>query len=187
MDLSSLQTQLQTQSAKQAQSPSLQGAPVHLWNPPFCGDIDINITNDGTWLYTGTPITRLGLVQLFSSVLKKEQHEYYLVTPVEKVRIQVADVPFVITEWQQQDGCLYFTTKEGIQLQVGEDHPVELRQQSVVNDTVPYVQIRNNLFARFHQNVFYQLVELGETVTAQDGTSHLMLKSGNYQFSLGNF
>lgn len=187
MDLSSLQTQLSEHAAPQAQQPSLQGAPVHLWNPAFCGDIDIRIAFDGTWHYAGTPITRRGLVQLFSSVLKKEQHEYYLVTPVEKVRIQVADVPFVITEWQQQDGCLHFTTKEGVKLVVSENNPVELRFQPTINNTLPYVLIRNNLFARLHQNVFYQLVELGETAIAADGTSYLSLKSGNYLFSIGNF
>ena len=187
MDLTSLQNQLVTHTPLQAQQPSLQGAPVHLWDPPFCGHIDISINSDGTWHYNGTPITRIALVRLFSSVIKKEQQDYFLVTPVEKIGIQVTDVPFVITEWQQQAEFLRFTTKEGIQFVVSEDNPVELRQSKNGSDTVPYVLIRNNLFARLHQNVFYQLVEQGNPITSENGTSYLALKSGSYQFSLGSY
>lgn len=185
MDLTSLQNQLVKHASLQAQQPSLQGAPVHLWDPPFCGHIDIQIKLDGTWHYNGTPITRMPLIRLFSSVLKKEQQDYFLVTPAEKIGIRVEDVPFVITQWQQQDGFLLFTTKEGVQFVVSEDNPVELRQAKNSSDTVPYVLIRNNLFARIHQNVFYQLVELGSSINSEDGACHLVLQSGNYRFSLG--
>ena len=72
--------------------------PVHLWNPPFCGDIDMRIAADGTWFYQKTPIGRPALVKLFASVLKREGDKYFLVTPVEKVGLIVEDVPFLAVE-----------------------------------------------------------------------------------------
>ena len=76
--------------ASTAQAASKRGpAPVHLWNPPFCGDIDMEIRRDGTWFYLGTPIGRPALVRLFSTILKREGDAYFLVTPVEKVGIRV--------------------------------------------------------------------------------------------------
>ena len=74
--------------------------PVHLWNPPFCGDIDMRIARDGTWFYQGTPIGRAPLVKLFSGILKKEGDRYFLVTPVEKVGIAVDDAPFVAVDFE---------------------------------------------------------------------------------------
>ena len=73
-------------------------APVHLWNPPDCGDIDMRIAADGTWFYCGSPIGRLPLVQLFASILRKDGDRYVLVTPVEKVGIRVDDAPFLAVE-----------------------------------------------------------------------------------------
>src|SRR6201981_257641 len=72
--------------------------PVHLWNPPFCGDLDIRIASDGTWVYMGTPIGRQALVRLFSTILKREGDKHFLVTPVEKVGIRVDDAPFMAVE-----------------------------------------------------------------------------------------
>ena len=75
--------------------------PVHLWNPPFCGDLDIRIASDGTWFYMGTPIGRPALVRLFSTILKREGDKHFLVTPVEKVGIRVDDAPFLAVEMQK--------------------------------------------------------------------------------------
>src|SRR5487761_2590288 len=72
--------------------------PVHLWNPPFCGDLDIRIAGDGTWYYMGTPIGRPPLVRLFSTILKRKDGKHFLVTPVEKVGIRVDDAPFLAVE-----------------------------------------------------------------------------------------
>src|SRR6201997_7088 len=80
-------------------SPAGKGLPpVHLWDPPFCGDLDMRIANDGTWFYMGTPIGRPALVRLFSTILKYEDGKYFLVTPVEKVGIRVDDAPFMAVE-----------------------------------------------------------------------------------------
>src|SRR6267142_5503879 len=72
--------------------------PVHLWNPPFCGDLDMRIAADGTWYYLKTPIGRPALVKLFASVLKREGDRYFLVTPVEKCGITVDEAPFLAVE-----------------------------------------------------------------------------------------
>ena len=74
--------------------------PVHLWNPPFCGDLDMRIARDGTWFYLGTPIGRAELVKLFSTILRRDGDDYFLVTPVEKVGITVDDAPFVAVDFQ---------------------------------------------------------------------------------------
>jgi hypothetical protein len=175
-DLSAFQQQIKSQDA------SLP--PVDKWNPDFCGDIDLQIKHDGSWLYMGTPIGRNPLVKLFASVLKREEDQYFLVTPVEKVGIQVEDAPFIITQWQQQDKKLALTTNIGDVLIVGEDHPVELFKDKKTQVTLPYALVRRNLWARLHQNVFYQLAELGNEQLV-DGKKHLTLNSNNYTFSLG--
>ena len=90
-----------TQAARGAATKGLP--PVHLWNPPFCGDLDMRIASDGTWFYLGTPIGRAALVKLFSTILKREDGKYFLVTPVEKVGIRVDDAPFLAVE-MEKDG-----------------------------------------------------------------------------------
>src|ERR1700730_13172745 len=99
--------------AKEVQAPGLEGIagearraggkglpPVHLWNPPYCGDIDMRIAADGTWFYQKTPIGRAALVKLFAPVLKREPDKFFLVTPVEKCGIAVDDAPFLAVELQ---------------------------------------------------------------------------------------
>jgi hypothetical protein len=77
--------------------------PVHLWNPAYCGEIDMRIVADGTWLYQKTPIGRPALVRLFASVLKREGDRFFLVTPVEKCGIAVDDAPFLAVEMRISD------------------------------------------------------------------------------------
>jgi hypothetical protein len=158
--------------------------PVDKWNPDFCGDIDIQIKHDGSWFYMGTPIGRKPLVKLFASVLKRENEHYFLVTPVEKVGIQVEDVPFIITQWQKEDSKLVLTTSTGHDLIVSSENPVQIFADKKTGAFLPYALVRRHLWARLHQNVFYQLAELGEEQEL-DGKRHLMLDSGDYRFSLG--
>lgn len=179
-DLGAFQQQISSQNAALP--------PVDKWNPDFCGDIDIQIKHDGTWFYMGTPIGRKPLVKLFASVLKREDDNYFLVTPVEKVGIQVEDVPFVITQWQKENSKLALTTNTESDLIVSSDHPIHIFTDRKTDARLPYVLVRRNLWARLHQNVFYQLTELavehGEEQTL-DGKLNLMLSSGDYRFSLG--
>jgi hypothetical protein len=175
-DLGAFQQQITSQNAALP--------PVDKWNPDFCGDIDIQIKHDGSWFYMGTPIGRKPLVKLFASVLKREDEHYFLVTPVEKVGIQVEDVPFIITQWQNEDNKLVLTTSTGHDLIVSSENPVQIFADKKTGALLPYALVRRNLWARLHQNVFYQLAELGEE-QALDGKRHLMLDSGDYHFSLG--
>lgn len=178
MDLSKLQSQLAQQQGKIP--------PVEKWNPDFCGDIDIHIKHDGSWFYMGTPIGRKPLVKLFASVLRKDKDEYFLVTPVEKVRIKVDDVPFIITQWDKQDDLLTFSTQTDDSFVVSNDNPVEIRRDVTTQAMLPYVKVRRNLWARLHQNVYYQLIEIAEEM-AIDGKQQLQLNSGEYTFTLGTY
>ncbi|MDE4274869.1 DUF1285 domain-containing protein [Phaeobacter gallaeciensis] len=139
--------------------------PVHLWNPPFCGDLDMRIARDGTWFYLGTPIGRFELVRLFSSILKREGDKYFLVTPVEKVGITVDDAPFVAVDFEAsgagEDQALTFTTHVGDSAVAGPDHPIRVVRDPETGEPSPYVMIRAGLEALIDRKSFYRLVELG--------------------------
>jgi len=135
--------------------------PIHLWNPPFCGDLDIRIARDGTWFYMGTPIGRPALVKLFSSILKREDAKYFLVSPVEKIGITVDDAPFVAVDFDQIGGNLHFTTQVGDQMVAGPDHPIRVERDIQTGEPSPYVLVRNNLEALIDRKSFYRLVEIG--------------------------
>ncbi|MEY8830444.1 DUF1285 domain-containing protein [Sedimentitalea sp. XS_ASV28] len=140
--------------------------PVHLWNPPFCGDLDMRIARDGTWFYLGTPIGRFELVKLFSSILKLEDGKYFLVTPVEKVGITVDDAPFVAVDFEAsgvgKDQVLTFTTHVGDTAIAGADHPIRVARDAETGEPSPYVMIRAGLEALIDRKSFYRLVELGD-------------------------
>ena len=158
--------------------------PIENWDPPFCGDIDLVIKHDGSWHYMGTPIGRIALVKLFASVLKREANKYFLITPVEKVGIQVADSPFLITQWQQKHHDLIFTTNLDDSFVVSSQNPIQLMPDKVTGEILPYALVRRNLWARLHRNVFYQLAELGSEQLINAET-HLMISSAGQNFSLG--
>lgn len=140
--------------------------PVHLWNPPFCGDIDMRIARNGTWFYMGTPIGRKALVRLFSGILRRDGDQYFLVTPVEKVGIRVDDVPFVAVSLQVEGSgeaqVLRFTTQVGDEVKAGAEHPLRVVLDPDTQEPAPYLHVRANLEALIHRNVFYQLVELAQ-------------------------
>ncbi len=139
--------------------------PVHLWNPPFCGDLDIRIARDGTWFYLGTPIGRFELVKLFSSILKMEDGKYFLVTPVEKVGITVDDAPFVAVDFTARgEGTaqvLTFTTHVGDETVAGPDNPIRVERDPETGEPSPYVHVRAGLEALIDRKSFYRLVEIG--------------------------
>ena len=144
--------------------------PVHLWNPPFCGDLDMRIARDGTWFYLGTPIGRPELVRLFSTILRKDGDNYFLVTPVEKVGITVDDAPFVAVDFEAsgtgRDQDLTFHTNVGDVAQAGPDHPIRVVRDPETGEPSPYILIRANLEALIDRKSFYRLVEIG---THHDG------------------
>lgn len=158
--------------------------PVHLWNPDFCGHIDMRIARDGTWFYQGTPIGRKPMVKLFSTILRRDGDDYVLVTPVEKVGITVDDAPFVavtldvVGEGERQ--VLRFTSNVEEVFEAGPEHPLRVRIDEQTDEPSPYVLVRSNLEALVHRNVFYQLVELA---VVRDGW--LGVWSGGVFFRIG--
>ncbi|RKE97218.1 DUF1285 domain-containing protein [Sulfitobacter guttiformis] len=139
--------------------------PVEKWNPPFCGDIDMEIRRDGTWFYEGTPIGRPGLVKLFASILIREGEKYFLVTPVEKVGIRVLDAPFIAVDFEvsgeDRDQRLTFTTNLDDITVAGEDMPLRFVRDAETGEPSPYVSVRRNLEALIDRKSFYRLVDLG--------------------------
>ncbi|MCR9111681.1 MAG: DUF1285 domain-containing protein [Rhodobacteraceae bacterium] len=139
--------------------------PVHLWNPPFCGDIDMHIARDGTWFYEGGPIRRPGLVRLFSTILRKEGDRFFLVTPVEKVGITVQDAPFVAVDFEirgdDEGQSLIFETNVGDHVTADPEHPIRVARDPETGEPSPYVLVRDGLEALIDRKSFYRMVELG--------------------------
>jgi uncharacterized protein len=142
-----------------------EAAPVHLWNPPYCGDIGLEIKADGTWHYRGSPITRRPLVELFASVLRKDEDgKTYLVTPAEKVDVTVADAPFLAVEMQVKgDGkaCdVSLRTNLDTWVRIDTAHPIRFVVQEPAGGLKPYVLVRGRLEALLVRAVYLELVEL---------------------------
>ncbi len=139
--------------------------PLEKWNPPFSGDIDMEIRRDGTWFYEGTPITRPGLVKLFASILWREGDDYFLVTPVEKVGIRVEDAPFVAVDFEAEgtglEQALTFQTNLDDIATAGAEHPIRVMRDEETGEPSPYVLIRRNLEALIDRKSFYRLAEIG--------------------------
>ncbi|WP_425051708.1 DUF1285 domain-containing protein [Psychromarinibacter sp. S121] len=174
--------------AEAAKAASKKGPPpVHLWNPPFCGDLDMRIARDGTWFYLGTPIGRKGLVKLFSSIIRKDGDDYFLVTPVEKVGIRVEDAPFVAIDFEVEgegrDQRLTFLTHVDDVATAGPDHPIRVARDPETGEPSPYILIRANLEALIDRKSFYRLVDLGTTEDV-DGTGWFGLWSGGTFFQV---
>lgn len=138
--------------------------PVHLWHPPFCGDIDMRIARDGNWFHEGSPIGRMGLVKLFSSILRREGDEFFLVTPVEKVRIKVDDAPMLAVDFEVEgagrDQRLRFFTKTEDEVVANAANPIRV-VMGAGGEPSPYVHIRAGLEALIDRKSFYRLIELG--------------------------
>jgi uncharacterized protein len=172
--------------AASAQAAAKKGpAPVHLWNPPFCGEMDMRIARDGTWYYLGSPIGRVGLVRLFSSILKREGGRYFLVTPVEKVGIRVDDAPFVAVDFdatgEGEAQRITFHTHVGDTVVAGPEHPIRMTRDPASGEPAPYVMIRAGLEALIDRKSFYRLIELGQHHEL-GGTSWFGLWSGGQFF-----
>lgn len=155
--------------------------PVERWNPEFCGDIDLEIRADGTWFYLGTPIGRMPLVQLFSTVLRKDADgRTYLVTPVERVGIRVVDAPFVAVEadvsGEGADRVITFRTNVGDVVEAGPEHPLRFVDEPETGGLKPYVLVRGRLEALVARPVMYELVEHGEELEV-DGRRMFALRS----------
>jgi hypothetical protein len=178
MSLEKISSQLTLASAgKKGKLP-----PVELWDPPYCGEIDVVIKVNGDWFYNGTIFKRQSLVKLLASVLKKEGDEYFLVTPVEKIKITVEDAPFVLTHWHWLDEdklAMTVSTNLDDEFLLDGSHPMTINEQGEL-----YINVRRNLIAKVHRNVYYQWVDLAQEAQNETGTA-LVFASAGCQFSLG--
>jgi hypothetical protein len=158
--------------------------PVHLWNPPFCGDIDMRIAADGTWFYLKTPIGRPALVKLFASVLKREGKKYFLVTPVEKVGLVVEDVPFLAVELKAEQGAcgavLNFRTNVDDWVGAGPEHALRFVPERGTGGLKPYLHVRRDLWAKVTRALFYDLVEIGEERDVDGKTMFGVASNGEF-------
>jgi hypothetical protein len=157
---------------------------VHLWNPANCGDIDIVIRRDGLWLHEGSPIGRRELVRLFSTVLRKDPDGYWLVTPVEKLKITVEDAPFRAVRVDQAGDTLVFQTDVEDEVIAGPDNPIRVQTDPVTGEPAPYVHVRRGLEARIDRAVFYELVELAHEREGPHGPELGVVSQGAF-FPLG--
>lgn len=160
--------------------------PVHLWTPPFCGDIDMRIARDGTWFYQGTPIGRPALVRLFSQILRREGDDYFLVTPVEKVGIKVDDAPFLAVDFDASgDGMaqvLRFTTKTQDEIVASAENPIRVARDAA-GHPAPYVHVRAGMEALIDRKSFYRLVDLA-VIAPHMGTEWLGVYSSGAFFPM---
>ena len=161
--------------------------PVEKWNPPFCGDIDMHILRNGKWTYMGSEIKRPAMIKLFSNIIRLDDDgHYYLVTPVEKVRIKVDDVPFVAVSMNKTEdegiNCLSFITNVQDEVMLSKENPIEI----VINDNdepSPYIIVRKNLKALISRSVYYDLINMAEEEMIDD-KKFLVIKSNNTSFKL---
>jgi len=162
--------------------------PTDFGQLPSCGDFDMRIARDGTWFYRGSPIGRKPLVKLFSTVLRREHGEYWLVTPVERGRILVDDAPFVAVEVEASgegpDRRLTFRTNVDDEVTADAEHPIRVDHDPESGRPAPYVTVRGGLEARILRSVFYHLVEMGDFAEI-DGVEQLGVWSAGRFFPLG--
>lgn len=171
-------------------SPTGRGLPpVHLWNPPFCGDLDMRIAGDGTWFYMGTPIGRPALVRLFSTILKREDGKHFLVTPVEKVGIRVDDAPFLAVEMQTEQserGGRLLRFRTNVDDWVACDRGHRLRFETATDGgLMPYLHVRSDLWAKVTRALYYDLVDMGEERVV-DGHPMFGIESGGEFFAMAD-
>lgn len=161
--------------------------PVHKWNPEHEGEVDIRIARDGTWFHEGTPINRPELVRLFSTILRRDGDDYFLVTPGEKARITVEDAPFVAVDIEADgagdDRSLSFLTNVGDRATAGPDHPIRVERDPETGEPAPYVLVRDRLEALIDRKSFYRLVDLG-TREEHEGATWFGVRSGGAFFPI---
>ncbi|WP_298447154.1 DUF1285 domain-containing protein [uncultured Marinobacter sp.] len=143
---------------------NLSHPPLDKWHPELSGDMDLRISRDGLWIHKGDPIGREAIVKLFSTILRREEDEhYYLVTPVEKWRIQVEDTPLLAhsltVEGSGEYQVIKLTTNVGETIEVGKDHPLEVGSYGDSDQPRPIVRVRHGVDARLVTAAYYDLAE----------------------------
>jgi len=175
----------------QAKSNAQDGGlpPVHLWEPDYCGEMDMVIRGDGTWWHDGTQITRAPLVKLFSTILRRDADgETYLVTPVEKIKIKVERGHFLATR-VDVDGAgenqrIFFKTNMEATIELGPDRPLRVDTDPQTLEPRPFIRVRGRLDAALTRAVFYELVEYAVELSTPEGVQLGVYARGQF-FPLG--
>ncbi len=177
-----------SQYLKNAQSSHKRSIPpLDQWHPKHCGAMDLKVKANGEWWHEGQLIKRQSLIDLFSTVLWKDDEKFYLKTPVEQIEIEVEDEPLFVNsvEQIQLEGLNYIqlsTTTQDVVI-VDQEHPIFMREFD--GELRPYVHVRFGINALIQRASFFHLVEMGELMENQQGESILLLKSGNFNLQLG--
>ncbi|MBV1910941.1 MAG: DUF1285 domain-containing protein [Kangiellaceae bacterium] len=160
--------------------------PVEDWNPPYCGEIDITIKSDGQWLHNKTPIGRKRLFKLFSTILLRQRDDYFLVTPAEKVKMEVCWQPFVIIDFdiikEAGQSCYLFTDQCDNQVLLNADD--QLKFSKFEEQSLPIINIRRNLYASFSRSCYYRLIDQADVV-AKGNVQQIQIQSAGQSFILG--
>ena len=177
-----------SQYLKNAQSSHKRSIPpLDQWHPKHCGAMDLKVKANGEWWHEGQLIKRQSLIDLFSTVLWKDDEKFYLKTPVEQIEIEVEDEPLFVNsvEQIQLEGLHYIqlsTTTQDVVI-VDQEHPIFMREFD--GELRPYVHVRFGINALIQRASFFHLIEMGELMENQQGESILLLKSGNFNLQLG--
>ena len=170
------------------QKQSTNRPPVHLWNPDKSGDMDLRIDREGRWIHEGDPIRRAALVSLFSSILKREGNNYFLVTPVEKWQINVDVAPFFVVSAEQQlrsgEQAMQLLSMSGDQFLIGPSNPLWVDSDNH-HRAVPLVRVRDNLDGLLSRSVYYQVIDWGHIGCSDDGAQVMQLRSMGVDYLLG--
>lgn len=160
--------------------------PVHLWHPSDIKDIGMRVSRDGTWWHQGSPIRRPRMVRLFARVLRREGADYFLVTPVEKVKLDVEVAPLLAVRMEVRPGRqgpdIAFETSVGDIVVADREHPI--RVHGTPPAPLPVVVVRDDIEALIARNIYYELVEQGG-VEVVNGVETLVVRSGGASFQLG--
>ena len=161
--------------------------PLDQWHPKHCGTMDLKVLANGEWWHEGQLIKRQAMIELFATVLWKEEDKFYLKTPVEQIEIEVEDEPLFVNQVDQVEiaGKIYLqltTTTQDVVI-VDEDHPIFMREYQ--GELRPYVHVRFGINALIQRAAFFHLVEMGELLENEKGESILVLRSGDLRLQLG--
>ena len=158
--------------------------PVHLWNPPLCENVEMKINSKGDWFFNNSPINRKKMVQLFSTVLRRDEEGYFLVTPVEKIKVVVEKKPFVIIDFEikeeEKKQTIFFLTNTNDVVKLSKSNKLTVEIEENTKEPFPYIEVRDRLEALISRNVFYKLVDL-----AKEEKGRLYIESDSQTFILG--
>ncbi|MCL6235227.1 DUF1285 domain-containing protein [Acinetobacter sp. ANC 5579] len=161
--------------------------PLDQWHPKHCGAMDLKVLANGEWWHDGQLIKRQALIDLFSTVLWKEDGKFYLKTPVEQIEIQVEDEPLFVNRVDtlelENKRYIQFTTTTQDVIVVDDEHPIFMREYQ--GELRPYVHVRFGINALIQRAAFFHLVEMGELLENEKGESILVLQSGDLRLQLG--